>query len=142
LPNFKKLAIQSVDIEDFYAYRSEEDKQLTLNVDLRVRVFALFGPDPYPDNLRSFLSTKPPPTIDKPETFDEKGNLVYNEDVLFLFSGRINENDKRIEHFKFTDFMPSYFRYENWTPGLAYELRPLNPDTMGVIQGQLPGEQT
>jgi len=130
LPNFKKLLIQSITIEDFYAYPAEEDNQLTLNVDLRVKVFALFGPDPYPDQLKAFLASKSAPTIEKPETFDEKGNLIYNEDILFLFSGVINEQQKRIEHFHFTDFMPSYFRYENWTPGFAYELKPIDNESI------------
>ena len=138
LPSLKKLVIQSVCTEDFYVYRTKEDNQLHLNVDLRVRVFALFGPDPYPDQLKAFLTSKPLSTIQKPETFDEKGNLIYNEDILFLFSGLINETDKKIEYFQFTDFMPSIFRYENWTPGLAYELKPVNNESIQIIEDRLP----
>jgi hypothetical protein len=135
LPEFLKMKLGSIEIEDFYVYRSEEDQQLKVNVDLRVKTYAVFGSDPYPEQLRQFLLSKPEPTIEKPETFDEKGNVIYNEDVLFLFSGEINEAKQRIENMRFIDFMPAYFRYENWQPGFAYQLLPITTKNIEPIIG-------
>jgi hypothetical protein len=136
LPEFIKLKLGLIEIEDFYVYRSEEDKCLKVNVDLRVKTYAKFGQDPYPEQLRQYLLSKPEPTIEKPENFDEKGNVIYNEDILFLFSGEVNEEKQTIENMRFIDFMPAYFRYENWQPGYAYQLLPVSNERIEPIVRQ------
>ncbi|WEK20442.1 MAG: hypothetical protein P0Y49_04730 [Candidatus Pedobacter colombiensis] len=125
LPPLEKLTIEGFEVKDFYVSKNEKSGKLVLNVDVSVAVYALFGEDPQPDALKAYLADRRVPTISHPETFDDRGQVFYQEKVLFLFQAELNETTEQIENLKFIDFLPSHYRYDDWTPGPAYKLVPL-----------------
>lgn len=127
LPIIEELKINSYRLVNFYVHSNPESGALMVNADVAVSVYALFGPSPDPESLRAFLEQRSAPTIETPEKFDNQGRLIYDEDVLFLFEGRIDQENKSVVNFQFVDFFPSYFRYDNFQLGPAYRLLPMDP---------------
>jgi len=131
IPGIEKLTIEDYEILDFYLHAQPTSGQLKVNVDVSVSILALFEVSPDPESLRKFLEKNPIKTISTPEKFDNQGRLIYDEDVLFLFEGTLDEENKVIRDFHFVDFFPSYFRYDNFQLGTGFDLLPLDPYRAG-----------
>ena len=127
LPLLEHLNIKAVKIHDFYVHPHPSTDELMINVEVRVSMQALYGPSPDPESLRMFLESGPTKTVSSPENFDLQGRVVFDEDILFLFEGRLDQEHRSIEDFKFVDFMPDGFRYEHMRLGFAFSLTPLDP---------------
>lgn len=131
MPSLEKLTINKYEILDFYVYPHPDTEVLMVNVDVRVSVDALYGISPDPISLRKYLDQRPVKTISKPEKFDSQGRLIYDEDILFLFEAELDQENESLNDFKFVDFFPSYFRYDNFQLGTGFDLLPLDPYRAG-----------
>lgn len=98
-------------VEEYYTFKDLDSGKPKFILHLKVTIKVIFEPEKKIDALNLYLSN-----VDKDyfyaETFDPEGRPIYNEDVLFLFEGELDIENKAIIKLDFLDFFPDNYKYE------------------------------
>lgn len=122
VPDIENLEIKKINVNEFYVVKDYSNESLKVNVTLRVDIKVIFQPERNKEELEKYLSSiLPRPYSRYQNTFDKDGRPVFENGVLFIFEGNINEAEKRIENLIFIDFIPDYFIIEDMSQQLTQE---------------------
>lgn len=120
VPDIEKLDVKNISVNDFYVVKDYKTNQLKLNVTLKVDIEAIFKPETNREELDKYLSSLTPrPYSRHQNNFDKEGRPVFDNNVLFIFEGKVDEKLKTIEPLSFIDFIPDYFIIEDIQEQLA-----------------------
>ncbi|MCA2777456.1 MAG: hypothetical protein IM474_20105 [Microcystis sp. M135S2] len=113
VPDIEKLEIKSIAVNDFYVIKDYKTEELKLNVTLKVGLNAIFKPEANKEELDKYLSTLTQgPYSFHLNTFDKEGRPIFDNNVLFIFEGKVDEKSGKVEQLAFIDFIPDYFIIE------------------------------
>lgn len=120
VPDIEKLDVKNISVNDFYVVKDYKTNQLKLNVTLKVDIKAIFKPETNREELDKYLSSLTPrPYSRHQNNFDKEGRPIFDNNVLFIFEGKVDEKLKTIEPLSFIDFIPDYFIIEDIQEQLA-----------------------
>ena len=120
VPEIEKLEIKNITVNDYYVVKDYKTEELKLNVTLRVDLNAIFKPEENREELDKYLnSLTPRPYSRHQNNFDKEGRPIFNNSVLFIFEGKVDEKLNKIEALSFIDFIPDYFIVEDIHEQLA-----------------------
>lgn len=114
VPEIESLILGELKIDDFYVVKDYKTNQLKVNVTIEVPIKATFQPETKKEELNEYLSS-----IEKRQysrhrnNFDEDGRPIFENSVLFIFEGEVNEAKNSIDKLVFVDFIPDYFIIED-----------------------------
>jgi hypothetical protein len=104
VPDLQEYKIDEIKIYEYYAYRDEKEK-LKIAISILVRIIAIFSPDKNNDyrdyNIERYYE-------ENHNRIDQFNRPIYDNFVLFILEGNINESTKKIERVRFIDFIPDY----------------------------------
>lgn len=120
VPDIEQLDIKSISVNDFYVVKDYKTNHLKLNVTLKVEIKAVFKPETNREELDKYLSLLTlRPNSKRQNNFDKEGRLIFHNNVLFIFEGKVDEKSETIEPLSFIDFIPDYFIIEDVQDELA-----------------------
>lgn len=120
VPDIEKLDVKNIRVNYFYVVKDYKTNQLKLNVTLKVDIKAIFKPETNREELDKYLSSLTPrPYSRYQNNFDKEGRPIFDNNVLFIFEGKVDEKLKTIEPLSFIDFIPDYFIIEDIQEQLA-----------------------
>jgi hypothetical protein len=114
VPEIESLVLGELNIDDFYVVKDYKTNQLKVNVTVEVPIKATFHPENKKEELNEYLSS-----IEKRQysrhknNFDKDGRPIFDNSVLFIFEGEVNEAKNSIDKLVFIDFIPDYFIIED-----------------------------
>lgn len=104
VPEVQECKIDEIKIYEYYAYRDEKEK-LKIAISILVRIIAIFSPDKNKD-YRNYQFERY--YEDNRNRIDQFNRPIYDNYVLFILEGNINESAKTITRVRFIDFIPDY----------------------------------
>lgn len=120
VPEIEKLEVKNISVNDYYVVKDYETEDLKLNVTLRVDIKAIFKPETNKEELDNYLSSlTQKPYSRHQNNFDKEGRPIFDNNVLYIFEGKVDEKSKKIEALSFIDFIPDYFIIEDIQEQLA-----------------------
>jgi hypothetical protein len=110
IPELESLKIRSISINDYYVVKDYKSEVLKVNVTLRVDIKAIFKPETNKEELDKYLdSITARPYTRHQNKFDKEGRPIFDNNVLFIFEGIVDEKGIEIKELSFEDFIPDYF---------------------------------
>jgi len=104
VPELQDCKIDEIKIYEYYAYRNEKEK-LKVAISVLVRIIAVFSPDKNKDyrnyNIEKYYE-------ENHNRIDQFNRPIYDNYVLFILEGDLNESTKKINRVRFIDFIPDY----------------------------------
>jgi len=104
VPELQECKIDEIKIYEYYAYRNEKEK-LKIAISILVRIIAIFSPDKNKD-YRNYAIERY--YEDNRNRIDQFNRPIYDNYVLFILEGNINESTQKINRVRFIDFIPDY----------------------------------
>ena len=99
VPDIEKLEIKNIAVNDFYVVKDYKTEELKINVTLRVNIKAVFKPETNKEELDKYLnSLTPRPYSRHQNNFDKEGRPIFDNNVLFIFEGKVDEKSKKSKH--------------------------------------------
>lgn len=113
VPEIESLIIGEMKVDDFYVVKDYKTNQLKVNVTIEVPIKAIFQPEKNKDELNEYLSSiEIRPYSRHKNNFDKEGRPIFENSVLFIFEGEVNEAKGSVDKLEFIDFIPDYFIVE------------------------------
>ncbi|MGQ2984261.1 PIN domain-containing protein [Flavobacterium sp.] len=110
IPELKQLDILKVSVNDFYVVKNYNTEQLNITVSLRVKVSAIFQPERNIKELENYLGAIDESSLSKySNTFDKEYRPIFDNEILFIIGGKVDEEQKIISELYHIDFIPDYF---------------------------------
>jgi hypothetical protein len=104
VPELQDCKIDEIKIYEYYAYRNEKEK-LKIAISVLVRIIAVFSPDMNKDyrnyNIERYYE-------ENHNRIDQFNRPIYDNNVLLILEGDLNETTKKINRVRFIDFIPDY----------------------------------
>lgn len=120
VPEIEQLEVKNISVNDFYVVKDYKTNQLKLNVTLKVDIKATFKPETNREELDKYLSSLTPrPYSRHQNNFDKEGRPIFDNNVLFIFEGKVDDKSRTIEPLSFIDFIPDFFIIEDIQEQLA-----------------------
>ena len=114
VPDVETLEIKNITVDEYYIAKDYKTEELKLNVTLKVDLKAVFRPEASKEELDKYLSSINGRRFSRHQnSFDKDGRPIFDNSVLFIFEGKVDEKSEKIEALYFIDFMPDYFLLEN-----------------------------
>jgi hypothetical protein len=110
VPDIENLEIKNIELKDHYIVKDYKTEKLKINATLKVNIKATFKPEADKGGLDKYLnSLTKRPFSRHSNDFDKEGRPIFENEVLFIFEGNIDEEKKEIQPLSFVDFLPDYF---------------------------------
>jgi len=113
VPDLENLDVGKITVNDFYVVKDYKNNTLTITATLKVKIKAIYKPESNKEELDEYLNTleKRPYSRHK-NNFDKDGRPIFENSVLFIFEGIVDEKHSSLDKLHFVDFMPDYFIVE------------------------------
>lgn len=120
VPDIEKLEIKNIAVNDFYVVKDYKTDELKLNVTLKVEILAVFKPEADKEELDKYLNSLYQRLYSRHQNnFDKEGRPIFDNNVLFIFEGKVDEKSGKVEPLSFIDFIPDFFIIEEIQEQLA-----------------------